>query len=124
MKRILVVDDYEDIHSIFSFIFQDDNVELRFLSDPSGLDELLMEWNHDLLLLDVRLGSVDGRGICRLIKADQSFVRLKVVLMSALSIDWKDDLSGADLMRCKPFDISAVRRDVLYLIKTNGSLEK
>lgn len=71
MKRILVVDDYEDIHSIFSFIFQDDNVELRFLSDPAGLDELLMEWNPDLLMLDVRLGSVDGRDICRLIKADQ-----------------------------------------------------
>lgn len=124
MKRILVVDDYEDIHSIFSFVFQDDNVELRFLSDPAGLDELLMEWNPDLLLLDVRLGSVDGRDICRLIKADQRFVRLKVVLMSALSIDWKDDLSGADLTICKPFDIFAVSRDVLYLIKSNGSLDQ
>lgn len=124
MKRILVVDDYEDIHSIFSFIFQDDNVELRFLSDPTGLDKLLMGWNPDLLLLDVRLGNIDGRDICKLIKGDQRFVRLKVVLMSALSIDWRNDLSGADLTICKPFDIFAVRRDVLYLIKSNSSLDK
>lgn len=106
-KRVLVIDDDEDILEILNIIFQENGYDI-VLSNTGEAAEHLQVIQPDLVLLDVRIvGSVkDGPEICKEIKAQQETRHLPVMLVSAES-----DLSiiaqecGADAYLPKPFDI-------------------
>ncbi|MDO3645255.1 PleD family two-component system response regulator [Mucilaginibacter sp. L3T2-6] len=106
-KRVLVIDDDEDILEILNIIFQENGYDI-VLSNTGEAAEHLQIIQPDLVLLDVRIvGSVkDGTQICKEIKAQQETRHLPVMLVSSES-----DLSiiarecGADAYLPKPFDI-------------------
>ncbi|QEC78601.1 response regulator [Mucilaginibacter ginsenosidivorax] len=106
-KRVLVIDDDEDILELLNIIFQESGYDI-VLSNTGEAAEHLQVIQPDLVLLDVRIvGSAkDGQEICREIKSQQNTRHLPVMLVSAES-----DLSiiarecGADAYLAKPFDI-------------------
>jgi DNA-binding response OmpR family regulator len=106
-KRVLVIDDDEDILEILNVIFQETGYDI-VMSNTGEAAEHLQVIQPDLVLLDVRIvGSAkDGPAICREIKAQLETRHLPVMLVSAES-----DLSiiaqecGADSYLAKPFDI-------------------
>src|ERR1700744_142882 len=106
-KRVLVIDDDEDILEILNIIFQENGYDI-VLSNTGEAAEHLQVIQPDLVLLDVRIvGSAkDGPQICKEIKAQQETRHLPVMLVSSES-----DLSiiaqecGADAYLAKPFDI-------------------
>lgn len=116
MKKILIVDDYEDIHDILTFVLGDDNVAVRCLSNATLLLTNLNTFKPDLMMLDVRLGDTDGRTLCSAIKANPLYKHVKIVLMSAMADGWKELPCKADAKIDKPFDIDEVRNIVLGLL--------
>jgi two-component system response regulator VicR len=106
-KRILVIDDDEDILEILNIIFQDEGYQV-ILSNTGEAANHIHEIHPNLILLDVRIVGSDKSGaeICEEIKLNYPAEELPVILVSAESDLAVIALScGADAYIRKPFDI-------------------
>ncbi|SEN00819.1 Response regulator receiver domain-containing protein [Mucilaginibacter gossypiicola] len=106
-KRVLVIDDDEDILEILNIVFQENGYDI-VLSNTGEAAEHIRVIQPDIVLLDVRIvGSAkSGPEICKEIKSQLATRHLPVLLISA-----ETDLAmlaqecGADAYVAKPFDI-------------------
>ncbi len=106
-KKVLVIDDDEDILEILNIIFQENGYEI-VLSSTGEAAEHIRIIQPDIVLLDVRIvGSAkSGVEICKEIKSQLETRHLPVMLVSG-----ETDLAilaeecGADAYVAKPFDI-------------------
>jgi len=115
MKRILVIDDDEDILEIFNLIFTDEGYNV-VSSNTSETVRHIHEIAPDLVILDIRIiGSPKNGGeICTEIKEDIKHAHIPILLISG-EADIKSIAAdcGADGFISKPFDIP----DLLIQIK-------
>jgi two-component system response regulator VicR len=115
-KRILIIDDDEDILEILNIIFQEEGYEVVISNTGDAVDHIQLI-HPDLILLDVRIaGSAkNGAQICAEIKSQYRDEPLPVILVSGesdLAILAKE--CGADTYIPKPFDII----DIIMQVKT------
>lgn len=115
MRKILAVDDDSDILEVLQFILEDSGYEVETLSDGHFLFEKIQENMPDLILLDIMLGSLDGRELCKSVKAKAETHDIPVILISAShNVTSSLNQKGApDAFLAKPFDID----DLLKMIK-------
>lgn len=116
MRRILAVDDNKDILEILQFILEDYGYKVDTLSDGHFLFDKIKEHTPDLILLDVMLGDMDGRELCKEVKAKHSTNNIPVILLSA-SFEMGDKIArnqqGApNAFIAKPFDINLLLNTV------------
>lgn len=110
MKRILAVDDNEDILEVLRYILEDSGYIVDTLSDGHLLFDKINEHAPDLILLDIMLGDLDGRVLCKDIKTHRDTQSIPVILVSA-SHDVAASLNqnGApDDFVAKPFDLDVL----------------
>lgn len=83
-KRILVIDDDEDILAILNILFDDEGYEVILLNTGTTAEEVQI-LVPDLILLDIRIKgfSKTGDQICREIKSLNSTKNIPVILLSA-----------------------------------------
>jgi DNA-binding response OmpR family regulator len=108
MRRILAVDDDKDILEVLQYILEESGYEVETLSDGHDLFGHIKENTPDLILLDIMLGNMDGRQLCREVKAKQETHDIPVILISA-SHNVSDSMKqkgSPDAFIAKPFDIS------------------
>ncbi|ARS39033.1 response regulator [Sphingobacteriaceae bacterium GW460-11-11-14-LB5] len=108
MKRILVVDDNQEILELIELILNLEGYQVSGLMDASHFNQRITDFKPDLILLDVMLGALDGRDLCNLLKADQLTLHIPVIMISAshnLS-DMKGSICHPNDFIAKPFDIS------------------
>jgi DNA-binding response OmpR family regulator len=77
--------------------------------------------NPDLILLDLMLPKLDGYKVCRLLKFDERYKHIPILMLTAKTQE-KDKLlgkeTGADEYITKPFDIDELMKKVkTYLNK-------
>jgi DNA-binding response OmpR family regulator len=75
--------------------------------------------NPDLLILDLMMPKLDGFEVCRMLKFDDNFRDLPIIVLSAL--DQQQDRekaikAGADEYFIKPFDLSLLLTKIRNLI--------
>lgn len=94
VPRLLVVDDDPDNLDLLCRIFQRHGCEV--FSAANGTDGLRLagELKPDLLLLDVILPDVNGREVCRAIKANPALVNVFVALISSIEICSDSKVAG------------------------------
>ena len=115
MRRILAVDDDSDILEVLQYILEDSGYEVITLADGHHLFDKIRENQPDLILLDIMLGNLDGRDLCKSVKARKETHDIPVILISA-SHDVSNSMNqvGApDDFIAKPFNIE----DLLGSIK-------
>lgn len=115
-KRILIIDDDEDILDILHIIFRDEGFNV-VVSNTGEAAENIHIINPDVILLDVRIAGSQKRGdqICAEIKSTYPGKKIPVVLVSAeTNLEMLANQCGADLYIKKPFDIY----DLLVQVKT------
>ncbi|PWK79771.1 two-component system alkaline phosphatase synthesis response regulator PhoP/putative two-component system response regulator [Mucilaginibacter oryzae] len=106
MRRILAVDDDRDILEIIHYILEESGYEVNLLADGKEFFDRVKNFMPDLILLDIMLGSVDGRELCRKLKEDAETRSIPVILVSASHNPGKLNQAGApDDFIAKPFDI-------------------
>jgi two-component system phosphate regulon response regulator PhoB len=108
MRRILAVDDDNDILEVLQFILEDSGYEVETLTDGHFLMEKIRESNPDLILLDIMLGNMDGRELCKAVKQLEATHNIPVILISAshnISNTKYEDGAPNDFI-AKPFDIN------------------
>ena len=96
-KKILVVEDDEDIRNLVLFNLEMTGEYELFQSD-NGEDALVLAQKHipDLVILDVMLPGIDGFEVCRQLKAQSSTHKIPVVMLTARSDD-NDVVKGFEL---------------------------
>jgi DNA-binding response OmpR family regulator len=108
VKKILVVDDDKDIREIIIYVLQAEGYEVVALDNGEAVKGSVDAFRPDVILLDVQLGDMDGRDICRALKQQSSTQDIPIVMISA-SHGWpglREKQCQADNFLAKPFDIS------------------
>ena len=119
MKKILIVDDEQDIVESLKFVLEaaDYTCYLAY-NGEEGL-RLAKEIMPDLIILDVMMPKINGFKVSRLLKFDSKYKNIPILMLTARSQE-EDKLigeeTGADEYITKPFDLDAV------LKKVNGYL--
>ncbi|MDP9382253.1 MAG: response regulator [Chloroflexota bacterium] len=115
MKKILIVDDEEEIVALLAMLLDGDASVLSAYDGEQAL-EMVREHQPELVLTDVMMPRLDGRALCRLIRSDPATARTRVILMSAGR--WLDaGECGADGLIHKPFDIPLLLQTVSRYLK-------
>jgi len=105
-KKILIIEDEEDIRQLLSFRLQKEGYEVIEACDGmEGLERVRTQL-PDLVVLDLKLPKLPGEEVCREIRKDQRFTDLPIIMSTAKSQDANRVIGkviGADHYIAKPF---------------------
>ncbi len=117
MKRILIVEDDEDIRELLGNFLTEAGYQVVQACDGVEGVSRFREGGSDLVLLDVMLPKIDGYGVCELIRKES---RVPIVLMTALDGE-ADQIRGFDLLAddyiTKPFSMPVLLRRIAALLR-------
>lgn len=121
MKKILVVDDDVDILNVVQLVLDANGFEVVATSNWQQINTHVDTFKPDLILLDVSLGTQDGRNICKQLKSNHKTKHISVILFSANhNIEKSITECLADNFISKPFDINELVEGInSELMKTN-----
>ena len=116
-KRILVLDDNQDILDIVHETLTYEQFEVKSTSNSLDVLPLMAEFSPDLVILDYRVAGTTGGEICKNIKLHPKFCNTPVIIFSAY-ISHEADLwaYGCDAIINKPFDLNELVEKVNNLI--------
>ncbi len=103
-KKIMIVDDDENIAKLLSLYLTKEFFECEIAHDGETALELNKTFNPDLILLDIMLPGMDGYAVCRELRKDYM---TPVIMLSAKTETFDKVLGlelGADDYISKPFD--------------------
>lgn len=116
MKKILIIEDEQDIVDIATMILEDEGYEVSSFTEYAGYEVRVSNSRADLVLLDLNLRGYQGKDICKYIKTQDHLKQTSVVLMSAnRDIQNVKEEAGADDYISKPFDLT----DFISTIRAN-----
>lgn len=122
MKRILVLDDDIDILTVVKLVLESNSFEVAAISNWKQIYPQIDTFKPDLILLDVSLGTQDGRNICKQLKSNKATRNISVILFSANhNVEKSVSECLADSFISKPFDINNLIEGINnQLMETNG----
>ena len=106
-KRILIVDDEKDLVDILKARLEIEGYEILAAYDGQEGLEKAQEEKPDLILLDVMMPKMNGYQVCRLLKYDEEFQNIPVIIITARGQEqdkMTGDEVGADEYITKPFE--------------------
>lgn len=107
-KKVLVVDDDKDIRELMHLILEMEGYAVTELDNGHDLLDAIRISHPDVVLLDVMLGDMDGRDICKLLKNDPGMQDIPIIIVSAShgQHTMHEKQCGADDYLAKPFDMN------------------
>lgn len=105
-KKILIADDDAAIVDATTMMLEAMGYEVDYTLKGSAVAKA-MQAGPDLLLLDIWMSGVDGRDVCRELKADPNTRDIPVLMVSASREIKQSALAcGADDFLSKPFEMT------------------
>jgi len=122
-KKVLVVDDEIDLLETVRFPLELEGYTV--LVSQNGEDALHQARHEkpDLILLDVMLPKLDGYKVCRLLKFDEKYRHIPILMMTAKTQQKDKTLgleTGANEYITKPFDVDALVEKVKSYLSGNS----
>ncbi len=119
-KRILVVDDEEDIVKLVKMYLEHHRYEVIIANDgQKGLEKAKTE-KPDLIVLDLMLPKMHGYKVCGLLKKDTRYAKTPIILFTAKAQEEDVKLGqevGADAYITKPFEPEILLVKIKELLK-------
>lgn len=107
-KRVLIVDDEADIVESIKFTLELEGFESMEAYDGEAALAKARTGKPHLILLDVNMPKMNGYKVCRLLKFDETYKRIPIIMLTARTEE-KDmqlgEQTGADEYVPKPFDM-------------------
>jgi len=123
-KRILVVDDDENILSLERTILEQKGFAVTTAAGGAEALEILGKEDFDLVLLDVMMPEIDGFTVCRRIKEEPRTKEIPVIFLTAkgggeaLAEGFE---SGAVMYINKPFTANKLLTIVNTMLESDGT---
>ena len=119
-KRILVVDDEIELVEMLTIRLEANDYEVFAAYDgQEGLDKA-RTLKPDLIILDLMLPKLDGYKVCRMLKFDEKYKQIPVILFTARAQESDIKLGkevGADAYLTKPFEPDILLGKIEELLK-------
>ncbi len=115
LKKILIVDDEADLVETVRFPLEMEGFNV--LVSYNGEDALnqARKEKPDLIILDLMLPKLDGYKVCRLLKFDEKYKHIPILMLTAKTQE-KDKIlgmeTGADEYITKPFEMDDLMEKV------------
>ena len=105
-RNILVVDDEPQITRVLKTTLSSQGYCIRTATDGEQALQQMKGWSPDLVITDLRMPNMDGRELCRAIRAES---RVPIIVLSvkgeeAIKVESLD--AGADDYITKPFNVN------------------
>ncbi len=106
MKKILIVEDEDDIRELIAFNLEVSGYEVIKFGNGEDTIKCLSSESPDLFILDVELPGISGFEVCRQIRKNKEFIKTPIIMLTARAED--EDIImgleiGADDYITKPF---------------------
>jgi two-component system alkaline phosphatase synthesis response regulator PhoP len=114
-KKILFVDDEADLIETVRFPLELEGYHVLVSNNGEEALNKTRQEKPDLILLDIMLPKMDGYTICRLLKSDEKYRHIPILMLTARSQERDRQTAmqmGADEYITKPFDIDEVIRKI------------
>ena len=110
-KKILVVEDMLAIAEMLRLKLEENDYQVIMAHDgDKGLQKAYRE-KPDLIILDLMLPKMDGYIICSLLKKDDRYARIPIIVLTARTKEEDIELGkkvGADAYITKPFELKVL----------------
>lgn len=127
MKKILIVDDEQDIVESLKFVLETADYTCYCAYNGEDGLRLAKEIVPDLIILDVMMPKINGYKISRLLKYDKKYKDIPILMVTARSQE-EDKLigeeTGADEYITKPFELDEVVKKVEQYLKDGNNCNK
>jgi len=119
-KRILVVDDDEQIVDLFRDMLADDpRFEVKSAATGYDAGVVSAEFHPDLMILDYMLPDINGNVVCETVRKNPELADMKIIIVSGVVNQQEvDNLldRGADDFLKKPFNVQTLMQRVETLL--------
>jgi len=119
--RVLVVDDEPDLIRILEFGLRAAGYQVEIAADGQEGLKKAREIRPDIILLDLMLPKLDGYKVCRLLKFDERYRHITIIILSARTQEGDQALAkemGANRFITKPYEVSEILDHIEALLKT------
>ncbi|HMK76525.1 MAG TPA: response regulator [Thermodesulfobacteriota bacterium] len=114
-KKILIVDDEVDLVETVRFPLEIEGYHVLVAYNGEDALNQARKENPDLILLDLMLPKLDGYKVCRLLKFDERYKHIPILMLTAKTQE-KDKVigmeTGANEYITKPFDMDYLLKKV------------
>ena len=120
-KKLLIVDDEQDLVELMSDAFaRDGRFDIRTANNGFDAGMQVKEFRPDMVVLDVMLPDINGKEVCQRVRSDKSLDSVRIICISGMiEPDKVSDLraSGADDFMQKPFTVDRLIERVCDLLE-------
>lgn len=125
-KKILIVDDNQEITEFLQQALTP-QYQTKTAHDGKKGEALSLEWQPDLIIVDVMMPVMDGLEMSKRLKKQVMTATIPIILLTAKD-DRQTELNsidlGADAFMSKPFDISILLSRMEQLLKRREDMEQ
>jgi DNA-binding response OmpR family regulator len=115
LKKILLVDDDEDLAVIVSHVLKSNGFDVRTHLTGLKVSDVVEHYNPHLILLDQRLYGESGTDICRELKRSY---HIPIILCSGDNVKGEESANyGADGFLPKPFSIDELLTTIDFFLE-------
>lgn len=124
-KRVLVIDDREELLALIRMLLEDADYGVSVLADGTLVEEAARANPPDLIVLDMRLGAVSGLDVLERLRASQPTADIPVIVATAaltearvveqLTHDASGRYANIELL-LKPFDGDTLLDRIQHMI--------
>lgn len=110
-RKILIVEDDSSIAELLKYNLTKNNFIVNCVSDGLNIIENVVEFNSDLVILDLMLPEKDGFEICKELSENEYTSTIPIIVVSSKGREFDKLLAfqlGADDYICKPFSIKEI----------------
>jgi len=123
--RILIVDDDPQILKMMRKLLTNQGYETAAASDGFEAGVKVVQFNPDLVVLDLMMPGMDGFEVCKRIKGNTGTSHIKVLAVSGYDTEENREKiikAGADGFLPKPIDMGVILNEVKQLCQVSESL--
>ena len=112
-KKILVLDDSEDILEMMKDALEMEGYEVQVLNFTDDICKAAISYNADMVILDYILFGINGGELCHILKTTPATAHIPVIMVSAYPRGLESlGNYGSDAFIAKPFNLSDISNTI------------
>lgn len=118
-KNILLVDDEQDLVDMIKMRLESVGYKVTAAYDGQDALEKTKKEKPDLIILDIMLPKIDGYKVCRMLKFDEEYKKIPILMFTARAQESDKELGeqvGADSYLTKPFEPEVLLKKIEQLL--------
>lgn len=118
-KKILITEDSPTVLEILKSVLEEEGYEVIAATDGQQALNLAKTDKPDLIVLDLMLPKIDGYKVCRMLKFDEKYKNIPIIMLTARTKESDENLGkevGADAYIRKPFQPEVIIDQITKLL--------